>query len=351
MAMKFPTVQATSFDPTNLGQYSSQYTMDPDAARTKLAQLQQYKAYLTQNPTAFPNAAVLNQQIDSAIQQQNNVLNYITTNKNATESTNLQGSIGNLQSAYNTALANAEAKKASGIRTQADLENLQYWMGQAGTYKSQLDAAQSASGGLVGKTDVDKAKGDLISGFMLPRQDFEQGRRDLQGYYGTNDPTYQSGQIGAAVQPALRDIYSKRWGTVQAANEGLNQMGLLGGGARKTMKEKVNAVAYKQAQGITADAVGQAEKNIGDYMARGAEEDAKATGLENKIKDSGIGGMFGSSTNQAIGDYMTSSKLANQNALTSAQTDIQRKKQDDDFWNSIADKAGSGAGMALGAFL
>jgi hypothetical protein len=366
------------FDPNNLSQYGAQYVTDPQAAQQHLQDLMAYQQQVQANPTAYPNAQFLLSQINDSIASQNQVIDYATKKQayeNATKGVQeLQPKLGNVSSldditrndsflgrdAANKAVWAKYGKNFKGFELGAGegniLQHLTKLGGQAEAARLWIDeykkAVQNAQNqlkqysGVIQSGDMDKSYGSLLGGFKLPKQDYEYGAQQLRDYY------YKpGGQVETATQPAVKDIYAKRWGATMASSEGLNQQGLLGGGARKTQKEKINAGAYNQEQGIKADAFGKAEKSIGDYMNYGAQQNTKAADLENQVKNSGMGDIFGSSVGNAIKDYGQSSQLGNQQAIQQNQQQIQRKEADDKFWNDLAGSVGGIGGTVLGGLL
>lgn len=332
-----------SFNPSDLSSYAPSYVADATASAKKLSDLQSYKAYVASNPNLFPNADFINKQLDSSIAEQTNINNYITGTQGVTDATKkLQDANSFLQKYSNDNNGMLKWAKDNGFDTSlgVDKNTVAAWQGAMGNaqWTSQNPGINDAN------TKLNGLKSQVMSGFVVPRQDFSQGKADLEKYY--NDPN--TGQVALSTRDANQDIYSKRWGTVQASNEGLNKMGLLGSGARKNQTNNINAAAYNQSQGITANAVSQAQKNIGDYMNYGANQNASATGVENNVKNAGLGSLFGSSTNQAISDYGKASNIGNQNAITGAQQAIQKQTADDEFWNGLAKTVGGTVGTVAG---
>lgn len=371
---------AGQLNPNDLSQYGAQYVTDPQAAQQHLDDLLAYQQQIAANPSAYPNADFLNQQITNGINSQKQVVDYankLGQYNTATQSIKkLQPDLGSIVSlgdiskndsllgrtAANQAVWAKYGRNAKGYELGSGEGINRYGIGSnfdaarlwEDAYRKAVKGAQDQlkqNSSVVNSGDADKAYGSLLQGFTLPKQDYKYGADQLKNYYGLNDPTLQSGQIGAALQPQVKDIYAKRWGTTMAGNEGLNAQGLLGSGARKNQQNKINSAAYGQEQGIKSDYVGQAQKSLGDYMNYGAQQDTKAADLENQVKNSGMGSIFGTSVGNAVKDYGQASQLGNQQAIDANKQTIQKEQEDDAFWNDLAGKIGGTVGTLAGAAL
>ena len=186
------------------------------------------------------------------------------------------------------------------------------------------------------------AKGSVLSGFVLPGQDYSNQENKVANYY--NDPN--GGQVALATQGADQDLYQMAYNLKNQINQQANFAGVNNSGERQKAIGDANSKAVQQSTMLFNDANNQATQAINANKQANQNTQANQQNLVNQVKSGTINDLFNTATQGNIGAYNTNLNTQNQTSTQNAEKNIAQEQANSSLWNNIFNTGGQGLGMA-----
>ena len=372
---------ATTYDLTQANNLNPDYTSDPTAASASLAQLQAELAQVQANPND-PNYAYYIATLTPAIQEQQNIVNYLgaqTATTNASSQATYIGQMLNTISSnqagnsnlMNTGDMNALAQYASQNgdptvtlqmqvgpnKVPVSMKLSQAWqMAASGKIQAYVVADAMNNSGVTGKyvstlqSTLNSANKNLAGDNSTVLNGLTFAQPNYSGANGTIATTF-AGLKQSELNPALQDIYATAYNNKMGTMDQLINAGMGSSGVATKAKGNIDSQALNKSFseiGNFNNAQAQAKTDLANQQE---QQQAQYQKTLDSAKSQDLGSLLAGSANNFGASFNNNTQAQTQTALNNAQNQLAQTQANANNQGSFLSGLGSLAGTIGGGLL